>query len=401
MPDLVNTAATSQTGTLVWQDLTAFYGDLAPGAGISVRVAMTATGVTPPGVRAQNRATVLNAVDEYSQIPPEGGDEDVVSVVVLPNIAVTKVLDVPNPVTLGDEITFTIRITNTGRTTIVTLPLSDTYDAGYLGYIRSVPAHDRAQVGMVEWNDLTTTFGDLAPAQGIEVKVIFTTTAVTTQTVNYADVFNAIDNFNNRVGAGSLAPVVVQEPTLVELLSFQAVPENESALRIEWVTGSEINSWGFHLWRSASGSRSDAERITNELVVATGGPTFGARYSVVDRTVQLGVRYTYWLQETELDGSIHEYGPIRGGVGLGGGDIPAGSLQIFLPMVGKGAGTSQQAPPAPHEVNDEVEGSQQLYLPALSGGGSVISQNEDSSPSAQVDTQEIVAEESVPPVEEE
>jgi uncharacterized repeat protein (TIGR01451 family) len=337
--------------------------------------------VTPPGVRAQNRATVLNAVDEFNQDPSGGGGEDIVSVIVLPNIAVTKVLDAQNPIALGEEITFTIRITNTGRTTIVTLPLSDTYDADYLGYIRSVPIHDRSQPGLVEWVDLTTTFGDLAPEQGIEVKVVFTATAVTTQTVNFADVFDALDNFNNRVRASSRAAVVIQTPTLVDLLNFTATPQPDNSLRIDWVTGSEINTWGFHLWRSASrlqqsdGNRNEAERITGELVVATGGPTLGARYSVVDRTVQPGVRYTYWLQEIELDGTHNEYGPIQGGVGLNGGDLPTNSsLRIFLPMVGSDVGVSQESPAVPE---DEVESSQRLYLPALNGGNAVRPSSED------------------------
>jgi len=340
-PDVVDPTASADKGTLVWRDLTAFFGDIGPGSSIRVQVVMLATGVTPDGVRAENRATVANALDEFNLVPPAGSDEDTVTLAVLPNIALTKVLDTANPVTVGAEITFTIRITNTGGTTIVTLPLSDTYDSRYIGYVSSIPPHDRFTVGMIEWDDLTVTFGDLAPQQGIAVTVVFTAVAPTTRTVNIATVANALDNLGNQLGAGgaAAAEVIIQDdPTAVTLLSFQAVAQGTDALRIEWVTGSEIETWGFHLWRSETGNRADAQRITSALVAATGGPSQGSAYSVVDQTVQPGVRYTYWLQEIEMSGKQIDYGPITGGinVGLVTGEEPTAKPSIFLPLIGGG-----------------------------------------------------------------
>ena len=51
-----------------------------------------------------------------------------------------------------------------------------------------------------------------------------------------------------------------------------------------------------------------AARVTPVQIVALGRAS-GASYTWTDTTAQPGVTYTYWLQETELDGSTSEYGP--------------------------------------------------------------------------------------------
>lgn len=341
MPDMENSTATTDTGTLVWRDLTAFFGDIGPDAGISVRVVMLATNITPDGVRAENSATVANALDEFNLVPPTGNDHDMVTLEVLPHIALTKILDTPGPVTVGDEITFTIRITNTGTTTIVTLPLSDTYNAAYIGYVRSIPPPDRFTAGMVEWDNLTVPLGNLAARQGITVTVVFTAVAPITQTVNHAIVFATLDNLGHGLGSGGAAEaeiIIRDTPAAVTLRSFQAVAYGAATLRIEWVTGVEIDTWGFHLWRSATGSRDDAQRITAAMLPATGGPTQGSTYSVLDNSVQPGVYYTYWLQEIEMSGKQMDYGPITGSLNSGPltGEEPAGIKPLFLPIIGAG-----------------------------------------------------------------
>jgi uncharacterized repeat protein (TIGR01451 family) len=127
-----------------------------------------------------------------------------------------------------------------------------------------------------------------------------------------------------------------QDPKAIILLSFRAVPEGESSLRIEWVTGAETNSWGFHLWRSEGGNRADAIRITPSLILATGGSGQGARYNYVDPDVRPGIRYTYWLQEVETGGATPEYGPITGSIGLEDGDAPLNRHRLFLPQINGG-----------------------------------------------------------------
>ncbi|MBI1298716.1 DUF11 domain-containing protein, partial [bacterium] len=274
--------------------------------------------------------------DEVGQNGKTGGDEDdhdpaIITVDQLPAILVTKTLETPNPVSVGAEITFSIRITNTGPTTIVTLPLSDTYEAEFITFVRGIPPHDRATTGEVEWFDLTTVFGDLAPGASVEVKVVFTADKPTPTTINVATVVNALDEDDKPSGSGSSTGVIIQDPTVVELLSFTAIGVNESMIQVSWVTGLEIDTWGFHIWRSETGNRADAVKVTTQLVPAQGSANSGGSYSVLDSGVRPGVTYTYWLAETQTDGIILEYGPVTGRTG----EQPFNNQRIFLPVVGR------------------------------------------------------------------
>ena len=96
----------------------------------------------------------------------------------------------------------------------------------------------------------------------------------------------------------------IYQPTAV-LLSDFSVTANGNALRISWRTLSEINTFGFGVYRSQTANRSDAVLITNELISAKGGGS----YVVHDATADIGKRYSYWLQEIEQSGAINEYGP--------------------------------------------------------------------------------------------
>jgi uncharacterized repeat protein (TIGR01451 family) len=105
----------------------------------------------------------------------------------------------------------------------------------------------------------------------------------------------------------TITPVGDEDPRAITLLSFTAEPDAEG-VEVRWVTGSEVDTWGFHLLRSSDGTRTSAERVTAELILAKGGSNLGASYRWLDRSAEAGNTYTYWLQETELDGTINEYG---------------------------------------------------------------------------------------------
>ena len=112
----------------------------------------------------------------------QGGDE----------IHVHKQLGRSNPtVYVGEYLTFTIEIRNDAAFTITTLPLSDTYNAAVLGYYDAAPPPDSTGAGWLSWNDLTTTFGDLAPGQQIVVVVGFIAEHPEQAVVNYAEVHDA------------------------------------------------------------------------------------------------------------------------------------------------------------------------------------------------------------------
>lgn len=103
-------------------------------------------------------------------------------------------------------------------------------------------------------------------------------------------------------------PIEIIDPTAIELKSFTAT-QQDGSVNIRWETSAEINTWGFHLLRSADGTRANAEQITPNLILAKGRGQGGAAYGWIDTDVAANTTYTYWLQETELNGRISEYGP--------------------------------------------------------------------------------------------
>ncbi|MCL4835099.1 MAG: MSCRAMM family adhesin SdrC [Caldilineaceae bacterium] len=87
-------------------------------------------------------------------------------------------------VALGDRITYTIRITNTGVLEINFVPLEDFYDPAKLQFVSATPTQTSFSGGVIKWTDLTanapTGFGvDLAPGQSFVVTVVFNTLVAT------------------------------------------------------------------------------------------------------------------------------------------------------------------------------------------------------------------------------
>ena len=105
-------------------------------------------------------------------------------------------------VAVGVEITYTIRITNTGTTALAVVPLQDLYDANYLAFVRSNPAPDTTSAGTVGWSNLVRV-GTLPPGSALSVSVTFRTRQTTDgqsnrQTLNIASLSNVQDEFGQQ-----------------------------------------------------------------------------------------------------------------------------------------------------------------------------------------------------------
>ena len=102
-------------------------------------------------------------------------------------------------------------------------------------------------------------------------------------------------------------------PTLVELTSFTAASTNESII-LNWETASEVNNTGFELWRAPSGGYF-YDLITEHIIAAEGGETFGTSYSFEDTAVEYGITYYYKLEDIDSGGVSSFYGPVAATVG--------------------------------------------------------------------------------------
>jgi len=98
--------------------------------------------------------------------------------------------------------------------------------------------------------------------------------------------------------------------TNVELASFTAEPcPRSGCILLRQQTAAEIDSAGFHLWRSDDGG-GHYIRITTTLIPARGSPTEGASYTYEDGEVEPAVRYTYQLEEVDETGASTFHGPV-------------------------------------------------------------------------------------------
>ncbi|NJN65930.1 MAG: hypothetical protein HC884_04040 [Chloroflexaceae bacterium] len=305
---------------LVWSDVT-------QGAGLAPR----------QRVRVTFLAEVPSEVGQYVNTATAEGvhttgsvfdTDDVVLAVEDPSVRVTK--HVMPPGFTNGVITFTITITNTGPSVLEVLPIVDHF-SGPIEYLGGSPFADMVDnvEQVIGWNDLTTTYGDMQPGAVYRIETVFRLTDETSEedVHNTATVSGATDRFGNTARDASYATVTsIPGPSAIELLSFTATRRSDG-IAVRWRTGLELDTWGFLLWRSSDGRRASAEQVTTELIPSRGRSTGGATYAWTDAAVKEGTTYTYWLQEIEVDGSVHEYGPATTT------QLSSGQRQVFLPLV--------------------------------------------------------------------
>ena len=98
-------------------------------------------------------------------------------------------------------------------------------------------------------------------------------------------------------------------PTAIQLNNFAAFAYGQR-VALRWETGAEFDTYGFHILRSIDGARATATQLTAVMILSTGRSDAGATYSYTDSAVAPSQRYTYWLQEVNVDGTTSEYGPV-------------------------------------------------------------------------------------------
>lgn len=207
MPDSVDAG----NGRLDWNDLTTTFGDLPPGATVWVVVGFIAEHPAPAVV---NRAEVHDAVSSGGQIGGGASDSNEGS-----SIGGSTPVDkeMVNNVTpeVGQPLTFTIRITNSGYATLTVVPLFEDYDPEFLQFSFAVPQPDSVDevAGQLNWSDLTTWFGDVGPFSSIQITAVFTALAPIALTTNSASVSGSSDWYGNDLeGGADQVPITIVGP---------------------------------------------------------------------------------------------------------------------------------------------------------------------------------------------
>jgi hypothetical protein len=142
---------------------------------------------TPPSSTGLPTASAPTAAVSAAAEPQQAGTIQ---------LEIIKTLQGSDLVQVGEYLTFTIRIRNTGSVTITTLPLIDEYDPAVLqpALDQFQPAASSSSAGRIDWSDLTDLpgFGDLPPNEEFVVTTVFRAIGISNEVINRARVEAAV-----------------------------------------------------------------------------------------------------------------------------------------------------------------------------------------------------------------
>jgi hypothetical protein len=102
------------------------------------------------------------------------------------------------------------------------------------------------------------------------------------------------------------------EPLAVSLSEFEAAWQKDS-VAVDWTTTMEVDTIGFHVWRSTSAD-GDYVKVSDALIhSADPGANTGGSYHFEDAQAKVGTTYFYKLEEVETGGATNWYGPVSTG----------------------------------------------------------------------------------------
>ena len=244
----------------------------------------------------------------------------------------------------GDVIEYTIVMTNTGSEPALLLTVADTPDVNTTLIVGSVLVTPTTAV-VVSGNSL----GDTAVEVTLNELAINNSLTITFRVQVNAPLPDNVSEIANQATASGAnisstpsddptttvpddptrlrTPPPGGPPTAIILTEFRLVATS-TGWDILWSTGAEVNTRGFLIYRSTAG-RDKAQLLTPLPIPARGSSTSGASYRFSDQTALVGIDYSYWLVEIELDGTFTEYGPLqsRGTINQ--------QYRYFIPLIGR------------------------------------------------------------------
>jgi uncharacterized repeat protein (TIGR01451 family) len=214
-------------------------------------------------------------------------------------------------------ITYTLTVTNTGGGLLNDVLVTDTLPA-HLQYVNG-----SASLAPVSVIPLVWQVNSMMPGESVSVRFV----------TRVADNFNdlvlntAIAGSRQTLSVQSNEVVIMPAPTAISIVRFTA-RRGQDGVTVAWITGFERDTFGFNVFRSATGNRADAIQVNTSLIPAGAK---GGQYAFVDKGADAGVTYTYWLQEIEISGAVIDY--LEAAVTMPMSDQAAIGYRVFMPVL--------------------------------------------------------------------
>ena len=247
------------------------------------------------------------------------------------DLAVTKVVDKPTPVT-GDLVTYTITLKNAGPLT-VTARVTDLLPPllAFSGATPSQGTYDNAtglwNVGSVKKNVLYT----------LSIQAVVTADAAGTTIPNTAALTYTSRTDPKRDNNSATAVIRVQ-PTSATITEIRAAGRG-GTVWVEWETAMEEGTVGFYL-RRLNADTGLREAVGGFVPGLPGSPQ-GGTYRVADPGAAPGGTYEYWIEEVEIRGGRRTYGPFAVTVEPGEPLAAAGGELSVVACAGEKGGTPE------------------------------------------------------------
>jgi uncharacterized repeat protein (TIGR01451 family) len=269
-----------------------------PGAGGTATVTVVAqvAATVPKGTKLVNTAYVHS--DQPNPTPGNAISNAEIIVGPISDLSLEKTSAITFTY-LGDQIQYQIVVHNAGPSPAKDTWVIDLLPEGLSFVSATVPCTANDQTVRCE-------LGTVA----VDETVVFTITALASSCNgainNVASVES--DSYDPEPGGnqGNVSILCTAKPTFINLVGFYAIG-SDTGIKIEWVTGLEFDTRGFHVWVSSSDKWESAERITPDLILAKGSDSY---YSVLHDGVEEGTIVYYWLQEITLNGETKVHGPV-------------------------------------------------------------------------------------------
>ena len=120
-------------------------------------------------------------------------------------------------------------------------------------------------------------------------------------------------NYGANVAGITVANLSGGAVTLISLASFTATP-GAKQVGLAWTTGSEVDTAGFNIWRSATATGTFV-KVNPSLIPASGISPSGASYTWTDTAVSAGQTWYYKLEDIDTAGVKTLHGPVSATVG--------------------------------------------------------------------------------------